>query len=82
MTKEQYLKVIETIINSPRSDIQKITMLKYSFETFLEDYSKKLVDCGHINCPYDDYGMGDCKFGWHDREQTCEECQLEWLMKQ
>ena len=82
MTKEQYLKVIERIIQSPRNDTQKITMLKYSFETYVEDYSKKLVDSGHISCPYDDWAMGDCKFGWHGREQTCEECTLEWLMNQ
>ena len=37
MTKEQYIKFIETIINSPRNDLQKITMLKYSFETYVED---------------------------------------------
>ena len=82
MTKEQYLKVIETIIRSPRNDTQKITMLKHSFETYVEDYNKKLINSGNIDCPYDTYGMGDCKFGWHDKEQTCEECMLEWLMKQ
>lgn len=37
MTKEQYTRLIETIINSPRNDLQKITMLKYSFETYIED---------------------------------------------
>lgn len=41
MTKEQYLKVIETIINSHRNDTQKITMLKYSFETYVEDTVKE-----------------------------------------
>ena len=82
MTKEQYLKIIENIIHSYRNDTQKIIMLKYSFETFVEDYNKKLVDAGHINCPYDDYEMGDCKFGGHNKEQTCEECIFEWLMKQ
>ena len=41
MNKEQYLKVIERIINSPRNDAQKITMLKYSFETFVEDVVKE-----------------------------------------
>lgn len=43
MTKKQYLKVIESIIKSPRNDFQKITMLKYSFETYVED-SKEKVD--------------------------------------
>ena len=37
MTKEQYIKVIESVIKSPRNDLQKITMLKYSFETYVED---------------------------------------------
>ena len=33
-----------------------------------------------LKCPYiagDVYG--DCKYGWHDREQSCEECMLDWL---
>lgn len=41
MTKEQYLKTIETVIKSPRNDIQKITILKYSFETYVEDATKE-----------------------------------------
>jgi hypothetical protein len=32
-----------------------------------------------IPCFYDDDGYGECKFGWHERKQTCEECKLEWL---
>ena len=32
-----------------------------------------------IPCFYDDDGYGECKFGWHNRTQTCEECKLEWL---
>ena len=34
----------------------------------------------YIECPYmrgDPYG--ECKFGWHEREQTCKECIVEWL---
>lgn len=42
MTKKQYLKVIESIIKSPRNDLQKITMLKYSFETYVEDNEEKV----------------------------------------
>ena len=37
MTKEQYIKIIERIIESPRNNLQKIAMLKYSFETYVED---------------------------------------------
>lgn len=44
MTKEQYIKVIESIIKSPRNDLQKITMLKYSFETYVEDNKKQLLE--------------------------------------
>lgn len=42
MTKRQYLKVIESIVKSPRNDLQKITMLKYSFEAFVEDSGEKI----------------------------------------
>ena len=34
----------------------------------------------YIECPYtrgDPYG--ECKFGWHERTQTCLECIIEWL---
>ena len=37
MTKEQYLKVIERIVNSPRNDAQKIIMLKQGFELYVEE---------------------------------------------
>ena len=42
MTKKQYLKVIESIIKSPRNDLQKIAMLKYSFEIYVEDNEEKV----------------------------------------
>lgn len=42
MNKEQYLRTIESIVNSPRNDLQKITMLKYSFETYVEDNGEKV----------------------------------------
>ena len=42
MTKGQYLKIIESIIKSHRNDFQKITMLKYSFETYVEDSEEKV----------------------------------------
>lgn len=34
MTKKQYLKVIEQIITSPRSDLQKISRLQDAFELY------------------------------------------------
>lgn len=33
----------------------------------------------HIQCPYIRDEYGECKFGWHEREQTCVECITEWL---
>jgi hypothetical protein len=33
----------------------------------------------HIPCPYMRDEYGECKFGWHTRTQTCEECITEWL---
>lgn len=43
---------------------------------------EELAASVYIPCPYDDGGWGECKYGWHDREQTCEECKLEWLRLQ
>ncbi len=40
---------------------------------------EELAASNYIPCPYDDDGYGECKYGWHKREQTCEECKLEWL---
>lgn len=34
-----------------------------------------------IPCPYIKNEYDECKFGWHERTQTCEECALEWLRK-
>ena len=40
---------------------------------------EKLATSNYIPCPYADDGYGECKYGWHERKQTCEECKLEWL---
>lgn len=40
-----------------------------------EELAKK-IPCPYIKDEYD-----ECKFGWHERTQTCEECALEWLRK-
>lgn len=39
---------------------------------------EQLAESAFVPCPYDD-GCGECKFGWHFQNQTCEECKLEWL---
>ena len=41
MTKEQYIKVIERIIDSPRNNLQKIIMLKQAFELYVEESEEK-----------------------------------------
>ena len=49
-----------------------------NFEVFMSMDAKKFSH--FIECPYmrgQEYG--ECKFGWHEREQTCEECIVEWL---
>ena len=38
MNKEQYLRTIESIVNSPRNNQQKVTMLRYSFNLFVEEH--------------------------------------------
>lgn len=40
---------------------------------------EELANSVYIPCPYDDGGYRECKFGWHEQKQTCEECKLEWL---
>ena len=42
---------------------------------------EELAASVYIPCPYDDGGYGECKYGWHKREQSCEECKLEWLQQ-
>lgn len=37
MTKEQYTRLIETVIKSPRNDLQKINMLKQGFELYVAE---------------------------------------------
>ena len=34
-----------------------------------------------IPCPYIKDVYDECKFGWRERTQTCEECKLEYLNK-
>lgn len=41
MTQKQYLKVIESIIKSPRNDLQKIDMLKQAFELYVAEHEEK-----------------------------------------
>lgn len=43
MTKEQYIRVIERVINSPRNDYQKIIMLQQGFELYVAE-SKDIKD--------------------------------------
>ena len=40
---------------------------------------RELAQSGYIPCPYMEDDYDECKFGWHERTQTCEECIEEWL---
>lgn len=40
---------------------------------------EELATSDLLSCPYRKYLHDECKFGWCMREQTCEECILEWL---
>lgn len=39
MTKEQYTRIIERIINSPRNDLQKIGILQQGFELYVREHN-------------------------------------------
>lgn len=70
MTKEQYIRVIERVINSPRNDYQKIIMLQQGFELYVEENVEPVIhaewvkgksglySCSHCDatCPYDVQG--------------------------
>ena len=86
MTKEQYLKVIESIINSPRNDLQKITMLKYSFETYVDD-NKTAVKEDVLEIIQDDIDSIRHNFPFtHDDEVKLDKlvdlfCEIDNLVK-
>ena len=42
MTKEQYIKVIKRIIESPRNNTQKIGMLEQAFELYVVENEDKV----------------------------------------
>ena len=44
MNRDQYIKTIETVINSPRNDLQKIDMLDYGFQLYINHVTKVIVE--------------------------------------
>lgn len=38
MNKEQYLRTIGAVVNSPRNNLQKIGMLQYSFKLYVAEH--------------------------------------------
>lgn len=56
MTKEQYLKTIETIINSPRNDTQKIGMLQQGFKLYVSEQEND-TDCEYCHTPFKHCGQ-------------------------
>ena len=43
MNKQQFNKTIETVINSPRSDLQKIGMLQNAFALYVKEETDRIV---------------------------------------
>lgn len=42
MTKEQYTRLIESVVKSPRNDLQKIAMLQQGFELYSAEQEEQL----------------------------------------
>ena len=79
MTKEQYLRVIESVIKSPRNDLQKIIMLKQGFEVYVEEHdeahwipSQKCTVCTWEEVSYvDGYECSKCGHFEEEKEPYC-----------
>lgn len=41
MTKEQYIRLIKSVIESPRNNLQKINMLEQSFKLYVAEHEEK-----------------------------------------
>lgn len=52
MTKDQYLRHIETVMKSPRSDSQKINCLVSGFEQYVNDVVQKLEGYKYVEDSY------------------------------
>jgi len=50
MNRDQYIKTIETVINSPRNDLQKIDMLDYGFQLYINHVTKVIVEQLQTEC--------------------------------
>lgn len=48
MTKEQYMRLIKSVIESPRNNLQKINMLEQGFKLYVAEYEEKLENNGKI----------------------------------
>lgn len=66
MTKDQYLKVIKSVIESPRNDLQKIIVLQQGFELFVEEYEMPYIHAQWI-VPDENY------------PETCSNCMYEYV---
>ena len=72
MTKELYLHLIETVINSPRNNAQKITMLQDGFLTFISNAENKIMFQRPENLNPHHETNGDYNRGWND-------CSSRWI---
>lgn len=66
MTKEQYIRVIKSVIESPRNNLQKISMIQQSFELYVEERD---AQCVHAQWVVPDKNY----------PETCSNCMFEYV---
>lgn len=44
MTKEQYIRLIKSVVESPRNNLQKINMLEQGFKLYVAEHEEKLAN--------------------------------------
>lgn len=69
MTKDQYLKVIESVIRSPRNDLQKITMLQQGFELYVAERDEQRLRAQWV--------VPDINY-----PETCSHCMFEYTREE
>lgn len=69
MTKEQYLRVIESVIRSTRNDLQKIAMLQQGFKLYVAERDEQQLRAQWV-VPDKNY------------PETCSHCMFEYTREE
>lgn len=72
MTKNLYLRLIKTVMESPRNDAQKITMLKDGFMQFVNNMENRVMFQRPENLNPMQEGHEEYNRGWND-------CSSHWI---